>query len=82
MTTLAQAQTLLDQYIAAETAVLEGKEIAIGTGGTDRRWKSEDLAEIRKGRQEWQATVNALTARAAATPTFGGIRYSRASFRN
>ena len=80
MTTLTQAQTILDQYIAAETAVLEGKEISFGTGGSDRRWKSEDLAEIRKGRQEWQTTVNTLTARAAATPTFGGISYSRARF--
>lgn len=80
MLTLTQAQTILDQYIAAETAVLEGKEISFATGGSDRRWRSEDLAEIRKGRQEWQNTVNSLTARTTATPTFGGTGYSLARF--
>lgn len=82
MTTLAEAQTILANYLAAEAAVLEGKEIrlSITDGGKDRMWRSEDLVEIRKGRQEWQGIVSRLTAAQAGRPTIGGMRFSVASF--
>jgi len=36
--------------------------------------------KLPSGRQEWQNTVNSLTARTTATPTFGGTGYSLARF--
>lgn len=82
MTTLAEALAMLAKYIEAEAAVLEGKTIRLGTGGTgiDRQWASEDLPEIRKGRQEWEGRVATLQAAADGVPRFGGVRFSVASF--
>ena len=82
MTTLTDALAMLAKYIEAETAVLEGKTIRMGVsgGGIDRQWSSEDLLEIRKGRQEWEAKVANLQAAAAGAPRFGGVGFSVASF--
>jgi hypothetical protein len=55
-------QQMLDLYIAAEAAVLEGKEYQDHRG---RVFKREDLKEIRAGRIEWQHKV-AAAQRAAA----------------
>jgi hypothetical protein len=84
MTTLAQAQAILEKYLAAEADILLGKEVRLGSsgGGTDRLWRSEDLAELRKGRQEWERRVAGLQARAAGAPSFGGVSYSLANFGN
>lgn len=59
--TLATAQSMLDLYVAAETAVLRNQEYQIA----DRRLKRADLAEIRAGRAEWQAVVDRLAAGSA-----------------
>jgi len=82
MTTLAQAQLTLAQYVAAEEAVLQGKEVRYSppNGGADRTWRSEDLQQIRAGRQEWERKVADLQAAANRVPTLGGIRYGVASF--
>lgn len=82
MTTLAQAQLMLARYVAAEEAVLEGKEVRLRTsaGDSDRMWRGEDLAEIRQGRQEWERKVADLQASASGAPTFGGVRFGVASF--
>jgi hypothetical protein len=82
MTTLAQAQLMLARYVAAEEAVLEGKEVRLSppNGGFDRVWRSEDLAEIRAGRQEWERKVADMQAVASGAPTFGGVRFGVASF--
>lgn len=82
--TLEQAQAKVAEYLAAETAVLEGKEIRMGIGGAgiDRSLRMEDLAEIRKGRQEWERTVSNLMARAAGAPRIGGLGFSVANFSN
>lgn len=81
MTTLAQAQTMLAEYLAAESALLQGKEVRIGgASGIDRLWRSEDLPEIRKGRMEWEKRVALLQSNAAGVPTFGGVRFSHANF--
>jgi len=66
------ATTMLTAYMAAETAILEGKEARIG----DRMLRFEDLAEVRKGRMEWEQRVAAETARGAGAPTFGGLSYA------
>lgn len=82
MTTLAQAQLTLAQYVAAEEAVLQGKEVRYSpqNGGADRVWRSEDLQQIRAGRQEWERKVAELQAAASGVPTLGGVRFGVASF--
>lgn len=83
MTTLAQAQAMLAEYLAAESALLQGKEIRLsssGGGGGDRTWRSEDLSELRRGRMEWEKRVALLQANQAGAPTFGGVRFSHANF--
>lgn len=50
MHTAEQILEMIDFYLDAEVAVLKGKTITKG----DRTWGREDLAEIRRGRQEWE----------------------------
>lgn len=73
---MTQATDMLAAYIAAETAVLLGKEASLG----DRRLRMEDLSEIRAGRQEWQQKVNAETASGKKVSRVGGLGYSLARF--
>jgi hypothetical protein len=63
---------MLAAYLQAETAVLLGKEARLG----DRVFRSEDLAEIRAGRQEWERRVGAERYGAPGAPTLGGLRFS------
>jgi hypothetical protein len=58
--TLAQAQTQLDAYLAAETAVLTGQKYEIA----GRVLQRADLAQIQAGIELWNQRVEALTARA------------------
>jgi len=51
---MSTATDMLAKYMAAEQAILDGKETRWG----DRMLRMEDLAEIRKGRQEWEQRVN------------------------
>lgn len=68
------AQEMLDLYIAAEAAVLSGKEYQDHKG---RVFKRENLAEIRAGRKEWELKV---VNQAKAAKGRGGIAVSIASF--
>lgn len=68
------ATEMLAKYMAAESALLLGKETSVG----DRKLSREDLAEIRAGRQEWERRVAAEQSGAAGAPTFGGLSYSLA----
>ncbi|GIU22215.1 hypothetical protein [Shewanella sp. MBTL60-007] len=54
----AQAQKMVDAYIAAELDVLDGKTVTVNgkTMGT------EDLQAIRAGRLEWERRVNAYSS--------------------
>lgn len=61
---------MLAKYLAAEAALLQGKEITF----EGRRLRREDLPEIRKGRQEWEQRVAAQRNKGA--PSFGGLGYS------
>ncbi|KUP02189.1 primosomal replication protein PriB/PriC domain protein [Stenotrophomonas maltophilia] len=49
------AQIMLQTYLAAEAAVLQGQSFRMG----ERQLNRADLAEIRAGRREWEAKVNA-----------------------
>lgn len=69
---MSQATDMLALYIQAESAVLSGQEFTLG----DRRLRRADLAEIRAGRREWQAAVNAENARASGAQTIGGLGFS------
>ena len=66
------ATDMLAKYLAAEQALLEGKEARLG----DRTLRMEDLAEIRKGRQEWEARANAESRTAVSAPSLGGATFS------
>ena len=59
---MSTATDMLAKYLAAEASLLSGKETRLG----DRTLRMEDLAEIRKGRQEWEARVRAESAGSSA----------------
>lgn len=68
---MATSQEMLDFYVAAEVAVLQGQRFRFG----ERDLTRADLAEIRAGRREWQRAVNAETRSGSArfaTADFGG----------
>lgn len=65
---------MLAKYLAAELAILDGKEARFG----DRMLRMEDLAEIRKGRQEWETRANAeaRSISGASGLSIGGATFS------
>lgn len=65
------AQQMLDKYMDAELAVLDGKTVMFG----GRTLTMVDLNQIREGRCEWERKVQAEKAAAAGRPG-----YSLASF--
>lgn len=73
---MTDAQTMLDAYMTAELAILKGKTVKLG----ERLVGREDLAEIIKGRKEWEQRVAAENAAATKVPTIGGLRFSVARF--
>lgn len=52
---MSTATDMLAAYLAAEVAVLKGQSYRLG----DRQLTRADLAEIQRGRQEWQRAVAA-----------------------
>jgi hypothetical protein len=64
------ATDMLAKYIAAEQAILEGKEVR---GLDGRSLKMEDLAEVRAGRKEWEQKVAVETASTSSQPSVGQI---------
>lgn len=58
---LQQAQTQLDSYLAAETAVLTGQSYEIN----GRKLARADLADIQAGITIWNRRVGELSSRAA-----------------
>lgn len=59
--TLTQAQTQLEAYLAAETAVLSNQSYEI----SGRKLTRADLASIQQGIELWNARVQNLTSRAS-----------------
>lgn len=81
--TIAQAQAKVAEYLAAETAILEGKEVRLGGQGglADRFLRLEDLQSVREGRMEWERRLASLEARQdQRLPTLGGLTYTVARF--
>lgn len=70
---MSTATDMLAAYLAAESAILLGKTIAF----QGRTVGYENLAEIRKGRAEWERRVAAERNGGAA---FGGMSFSVARF--
>ncbi len=69
---MSTATDMVAAYIAAETAILAGKEVRF----QDRMLRREDLPEIRAGRPEWEPRVSAEAAVSARSTTLGGVRFS------
>lgn len=69
---MSTATDMLAAYLAAESAVLQGKQATIG----GRTFSYENLAEIRDGRKEWEQRVASESASGVGAPTFGGISYT------
>jgi len=68
---MATAHEMLEFYTQAEQLVLQGQRVRHG----DRDLTLADLAEIRAGRREWQARVDAMSRRGRAgwaNADFGG----------
>ncbi|WP_145156197.1 hypothetical protein [Pseudomonas oryzihabitans] len=65
------SQQMVERYLEAELAVLDGKTVTLA----GRTLGMENLAEIRKGRQEWEARVaserGGSTGRAHSLASFG-----------
>lgn len=74
---MSAATDMLEKYLAAEAAVLEGKEVSLG----DRKLRMEDLNMIITGRKEWEQRVAAEVRTTARVPSIGGMGYSLANFR-
>jgi len=66
------APEMLAKYLAAESAVLQGREIQF----EGRRVSRADLPEIRAGRKEWEQRVIADRNRPYGAPTIGGLSFS------
>ncbi|MDP3322650.1 MAG: hypothetical protein Q8S71_03785 [Hydrogenophaga sp.] len=74
---MTQATDMLDKYIAAEQAILEGKSISF----SGRTLSFENLQEIRAGRKEWEARVKSeQTTAANRSRNIGGLGVSVARF--
>lgn len=63
---LTQAKQILERYIEAEQAVLDGRTVQFGS----RSLTMVDLGEIRKGRQEWERKVNSLQRAGRGHPAY------------
>jgi hypothetical protein len=70
---MSTATEMLAQYLAAESAVLNGKSVLMN----GRQLTRENLSEIRQGRMEWERKVNAEKASGKG----GSGLYSVADFR-
>lgn len=60
------SQQMLDRYLEAELAVLDGRSVTFG----GRNLTMADLDQIRKGRMEWERRV---AAEATAASGRGGV---------
>lgn len=70
------ATDMLAKYLAAESAILEGKEVRFA----DRILRMEDLSMVIAGRQEWEMRVKAESNSSAARPSIGGAGFVLANF--
>ena len=59
-TALAQAQARLQQYLDAESRILQSQEYVVGQGGTARRNRRADLEQVLAGIAECRAEIARL----------------------
>ena len=59
-TALIQAQARLQQYLDAESRILQSQEYVVGQGGTARRNRRADLEQVRAGIAECRAEIARL----------------------
>lgn len=69
---MSTAIDMLAAYLAAETAILQGK---IGKVG-DQSYQFEDLDKVQAGRREWQTKVNEELAKDSGAPRIGGLGFA------
>ena len=74
MSTATPASEMLAKYLQAEAAVLSGQSVSFN----GRTVSMADLAEIRRGRLEWEKKVAA--EQGTGSPTFGGKGFAIATF--
>jgi len=71
------ASDMLDKYLAAEQAILDGKSVSF----KGRTLSYENLQEIRDGRKEWEARVAAeQTPSSVKSKQIGGLSVAVARF--
>lgn len=66
---MSTATDMLAAYLQAEAALLQGKAFSLGGKMLTR----EDLAEIRRGRAEWEERVALETSATGTKPSRGPI---------
>lgn len=64
-------EAVIQRYIDAEMAVLDGKSVTFN----GQQVTMENLSEIRQGRQEWERRLAALTARRRGDPGYKLARF-------
>ena len=77
------ATDMLQKYIDAETAILQGQTVRFSTGSGDRLLTRANLAEVQAGRREWSRIVDRETAANLATSagnSLSSARYSTPDF--
>lgn len=67
MPTIAEMQTRLGEYRAAETAILKAQEYTISDGGIQRRMRRADLAQVQAMIKTLETDIATEQARAAGT---------------
>ncbi len=73
---MSTATDMLEKYLTAEKAILEGKQVSFN----GRTLAMESLEQVIAGRKEWQQKVAAETATAAGAPKIGGLTFAVAKF--
>lgn len=64
-------EAMIQRYIDAEMAVLDGKSVTFN----GQQMTMENLSEIRQGRQEWERRLVALTVRRRGDPGYKLARF-------
>ncbi|MEB7099326.1 hypothetical protein NEM56_22015 [Escherichia coli] len=64
-------EAMIQRYIDAEMAVLDGKSVTFN----GQQMTMENLSEIRQGRQEWERRLATLSARRRGSPGYKLARF-------
>lgn len=66
--TLAQAETALASWLAADAALATSQSYRISVNGSERQLTRADAAEVRENIKFWDAKAKALAAAASGRP--------------